>query len=177
VITGGGPGIMEAGNMGAREAGAQSIGLNIELPFEQHVNRFTDISVEFRYFFVRKTMFVKYASAFVIFPGGFGTMDELFEALTLIQTRKILNFPVVLYRSAYWRGLIEWIRSAMLAEGKIGSADMNLLITSDDPAEVRDIIVRARDDAAWRTDTETGAHDDLRRAYAPAHRDAPEAGA
>src|SRR5829696_3775568 len=110
IITGGGPGAMEAGNRGAREAGAPSIGLNIELPFERHVNNYVDAELDFRYFFVRKVMLVKYSRAFVIFPGGFGTMDELFESLTLIQTGKIRDFPVVLFGSEYWRGLIDWVR-------------------------------------------------------------------
>ena len=141
IITGGGPGIMEAGNRGARAAGARSIGLNIELPFEQGTNPYVDIAVEFRYFFVRKTMFVKYAQAFVIFPGGFGTMDELFESLTLIQTGKVQNFPVILFGSAYWSGLLDWLRTTMLVEGKIAAADLDLLVVTDSPVEVRDLIV------------------------------------
>src|SRR5215217_6753368 len=116
VITGGGPGIMEAANRGAYEAGGISIGCNIELPFEQGTNAYVDVSVNFRYFFVRKTMFMKYAEGFVIFPGGFGTMDELFEALTLIQTGKVRNFPVILFGSSYWGGLLDWIRNTMLVE-------------------------------------------------------------
>ena len=143
IITGGGPGIMEAGNRGAREAGTTSVGLNIELPFEQGFNRYVDIGVDFRYFFVRKTMFMKYAQAFVIFPGGFGTMDELFEALTLIQTGKVKNFPIVLFGSNYWRGLITWIRETMLAEGKVGPADVELLLVTDSPDEVREIVTRS----------------------------------
>lgn len=143
IITGGGPGIMEAGNQGARLADARSIGLGIELPFEQGVNAYCDIAVEFRYFFVRKTMFVKYANAFVIFPGGFGTMDELFEALTLIQTGKVKNFPVILFGTAFWGGLVGWIRGTMLAEGKVAPADPDLMILTDSPEEVRDIIVRS----------------------------------
>jgi hypothetical protein len=142
IITGGGPGIMEAGNRGARDAGTTSVGLNIELPFEQGINAYVDIGVEFRYFFVRKTMFVKYAQAFVIFPGGFGTMDELFEALTLIQTGKVKNFPIILFGTRYWRGLIDWLRETMLAEGKISPADLDLLIITDSPVEVRDTIIR-----------------------------------
>src|SRR6185503_14366235 len=130
IITGGGPGIMEAGNNGACLAGARSVGLNVQLPFEQRTNAFVDIGIEFRYFFVRKTMFVKYAQAFVIFPGGFGTMDELFEALTLIQTGKVQNFPVILFGSAYWQGLLDWLSTTMLAEGKIATADLELLIIS-----------------------------------------------
>jgi uncharacterized protein (TIGR00730 family) len=142
IITGGGPGMMEAANKGAREAGAVSVGCNIELPFEQKSNDFVDVSVDFRYFFVRKTMFVKYAVGFVIFPGGFGTMDELFEALTLIQTNKVLDFPVVLFGSRYWRGLLEWIRDTMASEGKIAHDDLELIFVTDDPSEVRDHIVR-----------------------------------
>lgn len=136
VITGGGPGIMEACNKGAKLAGAPSIGCSIELPFEQGVNRYVDIAVNFRYFFVRKTMFVKYSQGFVIFPGGFGTFDELFEALTLIQTGKVHNFPIVLFGSSYWQGLLDWLRQTVLTEGKISAADLDLLIVSDDPAEV-----------------------------------------
>src|SRR5205823_5696921 len=131
IITGGGPGIMEAANRGAREAGAPSVGLNIELPFEQKVNEFCDRSIEFRYFFVRKTMLVKYSQAFLIFPGGFGTVDEMFEALVLIQTGKIENFPVVLYGRDYWGGLVEWLRRTMLAGGKIAEADLELLPVAD----------------------------------------------
>ena len=157
IITGGGPGIMEAGNRGARMANAKSVGLNVELPFEQHVNLYVDIAIEFRYFFVRKTMFVKYAQAFVIFPGGFGTMDELFEALTLIQTGKVQDFPVILFNSAYWGGLIEWLRNTMLPEGKIAEADLNLLVLCDSPAEVRDLIVRSVREQRWRTEHEEAA--------------------
>ena len=135
VITGGGPGIMEAANKGAAEAGGLSIGCNIELPFEQGMNAYVRTAVNFRYFFVRKTMFVKYAEGFIIFPGGFGTMDELFEALTLIQTGKVRNFPVVLFGSDYWSGLIDWLKGRMLAEGKIRAADLNLLIVTDSPEE------------------------------------------
>ena len=145
IITGGGPGIMEAANQGAREAGVPSIGCNIELPFEQGMNHFVDIAVDFRYFFVRKTMFVKYADAFVIFPGGFGTMDELFESLTLIQTGKIQNFPVVLFGSSYWEGMLEWIRQTMLTAGKISEEDLALLYVTDEPEDVaRHILERYR---------------------------------
>jgi uncharacterized protein (TIGR00730 family) len=143
IITGGGPGIMEAGNKGAQLAGGVSVGLNIELPFEQKMNPFIEIPINFRYFFVRKTMFVKYAQAFVIFPGGFGTLDELFEALTLIQTGKVRNFPVILFGSAYWEGLLNWLRETVLAEGKIAPADLDLLSLTDSPQEVYDIIVKA----------------------------------
>ena len=142
VVTGGGPGIMEAANKGARAAGARSVGCNIELPFEQKGNDFVDVSIDFRYFFVRKTMFVKYAQAFVIFPGGFGTMDELFESLTLIQTGKVRHFPVVLVGKDYWGGLLEWIRDHMAAEGKISPEDLDLVCVTDDPEEVRDHIVQ-----------------------------------
>jgi uncharacterized protein (TIGR00730 family) len=136
IITGGGPGIMEAANKGAQEGGNLSIGCNIELPFEQASNPYLDISIDFRYFMVRKTMFVKYSNAFVIFPGGFGTMDELFEALTLIQTRKVSHFPVILYDSRYWGGLLHWLHQTMLAEGKISPGDAELLRVSDDPQEI-----------------------------------------
>lgn len=141
IITGGGPGIMEAANRGARDASVLSIGCNIELPFEQGINPYVDVAINFRYFFVRKTMFVKYAEAFVIFPGGFGTMDELFEALTLIQTGKVRDFPVVLFGSAYWKGLIDWFRTALLAEGKISPDDVDLVVVTDSPEEaVRTIV-------------------------------------
>jgi uncharacterized protein (TIGR00730 family) len=157
IITGGGPGIMEAGNKGAREAGALSVGLNVELPFEQGVNQYVELSLEFRYFFVRKTMFVKYAQGFVIFPGGFGTMDELFEALTLIQTGKVRNFPIVLYDSAYWSGLIEWLGEVMLAEAKISKADLALPMIADTPQEVCDIIMRSIREGTWRDEPEASA--------------------
>ena len=136
VITGGGPGIMEAANRGAREAERPSVGCNIELPFEQELNEFVDISIDFRYFFVRKTMFVKYAQAFVIFPGGFGTLDELFESLTLIQTRKVRNFPVVMFDTKYWAGLMDWIGDKLLQEGKISKEDLDLIYLTDSPEEV-----------------------------------------
>jgi len=142
IITGGGPGIMEAANRGAKAAGATSVGCNIELPFEQRSNDFLDVSIDFRYFFVRKTIFVKYASAFVIFPGGFGTMDELFEALTLIQTRKVRDFPVVLFGSEYWEGLLAWLRGTMAGEGKIAPADLDLMFVTDDPAAAADHVAR-----------------------------------
>lgn len=141
IITGGGPGIMQAANQGAQEAGVPSVGLNIELPFEQDLNPYTDLKIHFRYFFVRKTMFVKYAQAFVIFPGGFGTLDELFESLTLIQTGKIRNFPLVLFGSDYWRGLMEWLEGSVKAGGKVSPGDMNLIMLTDSPQEVVDHIV------------------------------------
>jgi uncharacterized protein (TIGR00730 family) len=143
VITGGGPGIMEAANKGAQEGDNVSIGCNIELPFEQGPNPYLDISLDFRYFFVRKTMFVKYAEAFIIFPGGMGTMDELFEALLLIQTKKVSHFPVILYDSKYWGGLINWIRDTMLVSGKISPEDMSLLCLSDDPQEICNLVIEA----------------------------------
>ncbi len=141
VITGGGPGCMEAANKGAHEAGGLSIGCNIELPHEQHLNPYVDLSVQFHYFFARKTMFVKYADAFVIMPGGFGTLDELFESLTLIQTGKIRNFPVVLIGHAYWDGLVAWMRDVQLPSGAIAQKDLDLLRVTDDPEEAVQIII------------------------------------
>jgi uncharacterized protein (TIGR00730 family) len=140
IITGGGPGMMTAANRGAREGGGLSVGLNIELPFEQDVNEYVDLGIEFHYFFVRKTMFVKYAEAFVIFPGGYGTLDELFEALTLIQTGKIVHFPVILFGSSYWGGLLTWIRERVLAEGKISPHDLELMIVTDDVTHAADVV-------------------------------------
>jgi uncharacterized protein (TIGR00730 family) len=140
VITGGGPGVMEAANKGAFEAGGLSIGCNIELPFEQSSNQYLTHSLKFKYFFVRKMMFVKYSLGFIIFPGGFGTLDELFEALTLIQTKKIRNFPVVLYGSEYWKVLLDWVGNVALKEGKISEQDLKLLHVTDSPAEVVQII-------------------------------------
>jgi uncharacterized protein (TIGR00730 family) len=142
IITGGGPGIMEAANRGAKEAGGISIGANIQLPFEQGLNEYVDLGMEFRYFFVRKTMFVKYAEAFVIFPGGFGTLDELFEALTLIQTGKVQHFPVVLYGKDYWEGMMRWIREKPLYEEKISPADLDLLTLTSDIQEAVDAITK-----------------------------------
>lgn len=136
IITGGGPGMMEAGNRGAWEVGGKSVGLNIDLPFEQTTNRWQDLSLDFHYFFVRKTMFVKYSSAFVIFPGGFGTMDELFEALTLVQTQTIDHFPIVLYGREYWSGLLHWIQETMLGLGCISAEDVELLQLADGPEDV-----------------------------------------
>lgn len=140
IITGGGPGAMEAANKGAREVGGVSVGCNIELPYEQTLNPYVDIPVKFHYFFVRKMMFVKYAEAFIIFPGGFGTLDELFEAVELIQTKKIQNFPVILFDTNYWRGLLDWIKDKLLASGKISPEDMNIFKLTDDPADVLRIV-------------------------------------
>ncbi len=143
VITGGGPGTMEAVNRGCQEAGGLSVGLGIELPFEQGLNDWVDIGVDFRYFFVRKTMFVKYAQAFVVLPGGFGTLDELFEAITLVQTKKVTRFPVILMGTAYWAGLVDWIKQTLLADGKISPADLELIQMTDDVAEAVRLIVDA----------------------------------
>src|SRR3984957_8267714 len=143
VITGGGPGIMEAANKGAVEGGGVSVGLGIELPMETGLNDYVEVGLEFRYFFVRKTCFIKYSQAFVVLPGGFGTMDELFEALTLVATGKITKFPIVLVGSAYWSGLIDWLKTTMLAEGKIGPDELSLLQIADDPDEVVKIIKTA----------------------------------
>lgn len=140
IITGGGPGIMEAANRGAHEAAVRSIGLNIELPVEQSVNAFVNVPLRFRYFFVRKLMFIRYASAFVVFPGGFGTLDELFEALTLIQTGKIRHFPVVLAGSEHWSGLESWIRDRLLGNGMVSPADLELLTVADDPEQIAETI-------------------------------------
>jgi uncharacterized protein (TIGR00730 family) len=145
VITGGGPGIMEAANRGAFEAGGLSVGCNIELPFEQGANPYLTRSVTFRYFFVRKMMFVKYSLGFIIFPGGFGTLDELFEALTLIQTRKIRDFPVILFGSDYWKGLMDWIGETALREGKVSNQDLKLLHLTDSPEEVVNIVNESQD--------------------------------
>lgn len=142
IITGGGPGIMEAGNRGAYEEGKVSVGCNIELPFEQDPNPFQTKSLSFKYFFVRKTMFIKYSNAYIIFPGGFGTMDELFEALTLIQTKKIRNFPVVLFGSQYWQGLLQWITTTMLNEKYINEEDLKLIHLTDSPIEAVKFIVK-----------------------------------
>jgi len=142
IITGGGPGVMEAANRGAKEAGGVSIGCNIELPFEQGLNEYVDLGMEFRYFFVRKVMFVKYAEAFVIFPGGFGTLDELFEALTLIQTGKVEHFPVVLYGREYWEGMMQWIREKPLYEEKIAPEDLRLVTITSDIDEACEAITR-----------------------------------
>ena len=143
IITGGGPGAMEAANRGARDVGVESIGLGIELPFEQSLNAYVDLDLEFHYFFVRKVMFVRYASGFVVFPGGFGTMDELFEAATLVQTGKIRHFPIVLVGTAYWGGLTEWLAETMLPGGKISPGDVDMLHLTDDLEEVVEIIETA----------------------------------
>jgi len=141
IITGGGPGVMEAANKGARLAGALSIGCNIELPFEQKINKYVDREMTFRYFFVRKMMFVKYSEAFITFPGGFGTLDELMGALTLIQTKKITNFPVILFGKDYWGGLIDWLREQVLAANNVKQEDVDSIRIVDDPKRVRDIVV------------------------------------
>ncbi|MEV6597165.1 TIGR00730 family Rossman fold protein [Actinoplanes sp. NPDC051346] len=143
VITGGGPGVMEAANRGATEAGGMSVGLGIELPFEQGLNDWVDIGIDFRYFFVRKTMFVKYAQAFVVLPGGFGTLDELFEAITLVQTRKVTRFPVILMGVEYWSGLLDWIKHRLLVDGKVSQQDLDLILVTDDVAEAVAMIVKA----------------------------------
>jgi uncharacterized protein (TIGR00730 family) len=143
VITGGGPGAMEAANRGCSEAGGLSVGLGIELPFEQELNEWVDVGISFRYFFVRKTMFVKYAQAFVILPGGFGTLDELFEALTLVQTRKVTRFPVILLGTEYWSGLVTWIGDTMAAQGTISAGDLELFTVTDDVGEAIAVIQAA----------------------------------
>lgn len=145
VITGGGPGIMEASNKGAHGGEGTSVGLNIELPFEQHTNPYVDTEMHFRYFFVRKTMFVKYSVGFIVFPGGYGTMDELFEALTLIQTGKIQHFPVVLVGTAYWRGLVSWLRETVLAQHKMDAPDLDIFTLTNDPVEAVACVTRARE--------------------------------
>ncbi len=151
VITGGGPGIMEAANRGARDARGLSIGCNIELPHEQGTNPYVDMAINFRYFFCRKTMFMKYAEGFILFPGGFGTLDELFEALVLIQTGKVKHFPVVLFGSAYWDGLLAWVRQQVLAEHKIDPADLRLLTVTDSPEEARSIVLDCYRNSCWET--------------------------
>jgi uncharacterized protein (TIGR00730 family) len=163
VITGGGPGAMEAVNRGAFEAGGVSVGLGIELPFEQSLNEWVDIGVNFRYFFARKTMFVKYARAFVIMPGGFGTLDEMFEALTLVQTQKVTRFPVVLYGVSFWQGLVDWMRSSLLAGGKIKEADLDLVLLSDDIDEIVAHIVDADRAASPQQDAEQRSTNGLAR--------------
>ena len=160
-ITGGGPGIMEAANRGCDESGGLSVGLGIELPFEQKLNDYVDIGIEFRYFFVRKTLFVKYSQAFVVLPGGFGTLDELFEAITLVQTRKITRFPIVLVGTEFWGGLLDWIKTSMLPSGKISAQDLDLVQVTDDPEEAVRIIVEGhtraeREIIEARAQAETG---------------------
>lgn len=169
IITGGGPGVMEAANRGAQEGGAHSVGCNIELPFEQGSNPYVDTAIDFRYFFVRKTMFVKYAEAFICFPGGFGTMDELFESLTLIQTQKIQHFPVVLFGTDYWGGLVTWFKDKLLVEGKISEKDMDLFLCTDSPEEaVRCIKAHAVRARAGSSDPR------VERRVAPCDADRPE---
>jgi uncharacterized protein (TIGR00730 family) len=166
VITGGGPGVMEAANKGAVSVGGVSVGLGIELPMEMGLNDYVEIGLEFRYFFVRKTMFIKYSQAFVVLPGGFGTLDELFEALTLVQTGKITKFPIVLVGGSYWTGLVSWIRDAVLASGNISAGDDELVMVVDDPAEVVRIIQQAHAQhngadagAPWAAEPESGPLD------------------
>jgi len=160
VITGGGPGIMEAANRGCQEGDGLSVGCNIELPMEQGLNAYCDLGVEFRYFFARKTMFVKYADAFVILPGGYGTLDELFEALTLIQTKKVQHFPVILMGTEYWTGMLDWVKGTLLTEATISAEDIDLLRMTDDPAEAVEIInayVTERREQAAKTHEQTKA--------------------
>ena len=157
IITGGGPGIMEAANRGAQKGGGLSIGCNIELPFEQLPNDHIDRLINFRYFFVRKTMFVKYATAFIVFPGGFGTMDELFEALTLIQTGKVRIFPLVLFGRDYWADMLEWLKKVVLGEQYIAAEDLDLMTVTDDPEEVKAVIMRARETRSRLGDKRRGA--------------------
>ena len=154
VITGGGPGAMESANKGAHEAGGTSVGLGIELPFEQGLNQYVDLGLNFRYFFVRKTMFVKYSQGFIVLPGGFGTLDELFEALTLVQTHKVTRFPVVLFGVSYWSGLFEWVRNTLVAEGKASPADLELIQITDSVDEAMKIL----DEARLRNGVVTPAH-------------------
>ena len=146
VITGGGPGAMEAANKGACEAGGVSVGLGIELPFESGLNQWVDRGINFRYFFARKTMFVKYSQGFIVLPGGLGTLDELFEALTLVQTQKVTSFPIVLIGTAYWQGLVGWLRETALAEGKINASDLDMFVVTDDLDEAVTLMVEARED-------------------------------
>jgi hypothetical protein len=157
VITGGGPGAMEAANRGAADAGGISVGLGIELPFEQRLNDWVNIGINFRYFFARKTMFVKYAQAFVIMPGGFGTLDEMFEALTLVQTQKVTRFPVILVGTAYWHGLLDWMRATMLPGGKIRAADLDLIHVTDEVDEVVALVRKSAKKGSQQQRTEKEA--------------------
>ena len=166
VITGGGPGTMEAVNRGTSEAGGVSVGLGVELPFEQQLNNWVDIGITFRYFFARKTMFVKYAQAFVILPGGFGTLDELFEALTLVQTHKVTRFPVILFGREYWKGLVDWLTSTVLPAGKISSADPELLTLTDDVDEAVATIVAAASSQSVQAEAEERAYQQAQRLHA-----------
>ena len=158
VITGGGPGAMEAANKGACQAGGTSVGLGIELPFETGLNEYVDLGVNFRYFFARKTMFVKYAQGFVVLPGGFGTLDEVFEAITLVQTQKVTSFPIVLMGSAYWQGLIDWLRSSALAAGTISATNLDLITVTDDVDEAIAIIVESDRALSAEPPDGTGTH-------------------
>jgi uncharacterized protein (TIGR00730 family) len=173
VITGAGPGIMEAANQGARLAGARSIGCNIELPFEQHANPYVDTLINFRYFLVRKMMFIKYSTAFLIFPGGFGTLDELFEALTLIQTGKIYQFPVILFGRHYWAGLVRWMQARVLGEEKIAPADLDLMTLTDDPAVAARVVIEAYEAQTRRVTARAKQEDAAKEAAAapPEERD------
>ena len=165
-ITGGGPGTMEAVNRGMSEAGGVSVGLGVELPFEQRLNNWVDIGITFRYFFARKTMFVKYAQAFVILPGGFGTLDELFEALTLVQTHKVTRFPVILFGRQYWKGLVDWLTTTVLPAGKISSADPELLTLTDDVDEAVATIVAAASVQSAQAEAEERAYQQAQRLHA-----------
>ncbi len=171
VITGGGPGLMEAANKGAQRAGGLSIGLNIELPMEQDPNPYQDLSLQFKYFFARKVCFAKYALGYVVLPGGFGTLDEFFEALTLIQTKKMSNFPIVLMGSEYWDGLLKWVKSAMVSHGTIAESDLELFTVTDDPVEAAVLIQRALEEGSqirpeWRHEL-VQAHKRAARIHAP----------
>lgn len=168
IVTGGGPGIMRAGNEGAKLGKGLSIGLNIELPFEQQANAFCDVSVDFRYFFVRKTLLVKYSQAFVIFPGGYGTLDELTEALTLIQTGKIHNFPVILFGRSYWQGMLDWLKQSVLGSGYISPEDLKLFWITDSPDEVCNIVLAAEAGNPEQRTRESKAVAEAARAYSPA---------
>ena len=174
VITGAGPGIMEAANKGAYLAGGRSIGCNIELPFEQGANPYVDTLINFRYFAVRKTMFIKYSVAFIIFPGGFGTLDELFEALVLIQTGKIYQFPVILFGRYYWAGLIRWLQSRVLRERKIAPGDLDLMLLTDDPAQAARAVITAYE-SQTRAVQQRAAQDEAQAASGASARSAPRA--